>query len=116
MYEASFLSADSRAQRRKVAVQALVNILHLIGVAYKLGHLLGNVHAVLIPARHLRELFHLPGGVLDGPPHGLLGALVPAVVRALQGEQLDEFIDAGASIVDPSNAQARLEQLQGYLA
>ena len=41
---------------------------------------------------------------------------VDAVVRALQGEQLDEFIDAGASIVDPSNAQARLEQLQGYLA
>ena len=41
---------------------------------------------------------------------------VDAVVRALQGEQLDEFIDAGASIVDPSTAQARLEQLQGYLA
>lgn len=41
---------------------------------------------------------------------------VDAVVRALQGEKLDEFIDAGASIVDPSNAQARLEQLQGYLA
>lgn len=41
---------------------------------------------------------------------------VDAVVRALQGETLDEFIDAGASIVDPSTAQARLEQLQGYLA
>lgn len=41
---------------------------------------------------------------------------VDAVVRALQGEKLDEFIDAGASIVDPSTAQARLEQLQGYLA
>ena len=38
------------------------------------------------------------------------------MVRALQGETLDEFIDAGASIVDPDTAQARLEQLQGYLA
>lgn len=40
---------------------------------------------------------------------------VDAVVRALAGETLDEFIDAGASIVDPTTAQARLEQLQGYL-
>jgi len=38
------------------------------------------------------------------------------VVRALQGEKLDEFVDAGASIVDPSNAQERLELLQSYLA
>lgn len=43
-------------------------------------------------------------------------ASVDAVVRSLQGEKLDEFIDAGASIVDPSTAQARLEELQGYLA
>ncbi|MCI9461428.1 MAG: substrate-binding domain-containing protein [Oscillibacter sp.] len=43
-------------------------------------------------------------------------AMAAARAAALQGEQLDEFIDAGASIVDPSNAQARLEQLQGYLA
>ena len=41
---------------------------------------------------------------------------VDAVVRALQGETLDTFIDAGASIVDPDTAQARLEELQGYLA
>ena len=41
---------------------------------------------------------------------------VASVVRALQGETLDEFVDAGASIVDPDNAQARLEELQGYLA
>lgn len=41
---------------------------------------------------------------------------VDAVVRALQGEKLDEFIDAGATIVDPSSAQERLETLQGYLA
>ena len=41
---------------------------------------------------------------------------VDAVVRALQGETLDAFIDAGASVVGPDTAQARLEQLQGYLA
>ena len=41
---------------------------------------------------------------------------VDAVVCALQGETLDSFIDAGASIVDPDTAQARLEELQGYLA
>lgn len=41
---------------------------------------------------------------------------VDAVIRALQGETLDKFIDAGASVVDPSSAQARLEELQGYLA
>lgn len=40
---------------------------------------------------------------------------VDAVVRALAGEKLDEFIDAGASIVDPDTAQARMDQLQGYL-
>lgn len=40
---------------------------------------------------------------------------VAAVVRALNGEKLDTFIDAGATIVDPSTAQARLEELQGYL-
>ena len=41
---------------------------------------------------------------------------VDAVVRALQGEALDTFIDAGASVVDPSTAQERLELLQSYLA
>jgi len=41
---------------------------------------------------------------------------VDAVVRALAGETLDEFIEAKASIVDPSTAQERLELLQGYLA
>lgn len=33
---------------------------------------------------------------------------VDAVVRALQGEKLDSFIDAGASVVDLTTAQARL--------
>ena len=41
---------------------------------------------------------------------------VDAVVRALQGEKLDSFIDAGASVVDPTTAQARMDLLKGYLA
>ena len=41
---------------------------------------------------------------------------VDAVVRALQGEKLDEFIEAKASIVDPSTAADRMALLQGYLA
>ena len=40
---------------------------------------------------------------------------VDAVVRALNGETLDEFIDAGASVVDPTNAQERKDLLQSYL-
>ena len=40
---------------------------------------------------------------------------VDAAVRALQGETLEKFIDSGCSIVDPSNAQDRLDQLQGYI-
>lgn len=41
---------------------------------------------------------------------------VDAVVRALQGETLDKFIEAEATIVDPSTAQERLDLLQSYLA
>lgn len=41
---------------------------------------------------------------------------VDAVVQAINGNELDEFIDAGCDVVDASNAQARLETLQGYLA
>lgn len=40
---------------------------------------------------------------------------VDAVVRALNGETLDQFIDSGCSVVTPENAQDRLDQLQGYL-
>ena len=40
---------------------------------------------------------------------------VEAVVRALNGETIEEFIPADATVVDPSTAQARLEELQGYL-
>ena len=40
---------------------------------------------------------------------------VDAVVRALKGETIEKFIPADATVVDPSTAQARLEELQGYL-
>lgn len=40
---------------------------------------------------------------------------VDAVVRALNGETLDEFIDSGVEIIDESNAQERLDLLQSYL-
>ena len=40
---------------------------------------------------------------------------VDAVVRALKGEMIEKFIPADATVVDPSTAQARLEELQGYL-
>lgn len=41
---------------------------------------------------------------------------VEAVVKSLQGEKIEEFIDSGASVVDKSNAQERLDALKGYLA
>lgn len=40
---------------------------------------------------------------------------VDAVVRALNGETLDAFIDSGCSVVTADNAQERLDTLKGYL-
>lgn len=40
---------------------------------------------------------------------------VDAVVRNLNGETLDKFIDSGCSVVTPENAQERLDKLKGYL-
>lgn len=40
---------------------------------------------------------------------------VDAVVRSLNGETLDQFIDSGCSVVTSDNAQERLDQLKGYL-
>ena len=40
---------------------------------------------------------------------------VDAVVRALDGETLDKFIDSGCSVVDSKNAQERLDTLKGYI-
>ncbi|MBR0165127.1 MAG: sugar ABC transporter substrate-binding protein [Lachnospiraceae bacterium] len=39
---------------------------------------------------------------------------VEAAVAALNGETLDPFIDSGCSVVDSSNAQSRLDQLNVY--
>jgi len=41
---------------------------------------------------------------------------VSAAVRAIQGEELPEFIDSGADVIDASNAQERIDTLKGYLA
>ncbi len=41
---------------------------------------------------------------------------VKTVVECLQGQTPKEFIDSGASVVDKSNAQERLDTLKGYLA
>ena len=40
---------------------------------------------------------------------------VATVVAALNGEEVEEFVDSGASVVDASNAQERKDTLQGYL-
>ncbi len=40
---------------------------------------------------------------------------VEAVVKALNGETLDEFIDSGCSVVTPDNAQERLDTLKSYI-
>jgi ribose transport system substrate-binding protein len=40
---------------------------------------------------------------------------VDAVVKALNGEEIEEFIDSGAAVVDPDNAQERKDLLQSYI-
>lgn len=40
---------------------------------------------------------------------------VEAVVDAINGKDLDKFIDSGCSVVDSSNAQQRLDTLKGYI-
>ena len=40
---------------------------------------------------------------------------VATVVAALNGEEVEEFVDSGASVVDASNAQERKDTLAGYL-
>lgn len=40
---------------------------------------------------------------------------VEAAVDTLNGKELDSFIDSGCEVVDKSNAQARVDQLKGYL-
>ncbi len=40
---------------------------------------------------------------------------VEACCKAIDGEELDAFIDSGADVVTPDNAQARMDLLNGYL-
>lgn len=40
---------------------------------------------------------------------------VESIVKALDGEKLDEFIDSGADVIDINNAQARLDDLDKQL-
>lgn len=40
---------------------------------------------------------------------------VDAAVKAINGEELEEFIDSGCSVVTAENAQERLDTLKGYL-
>lgn len=40
---------------------------------------------------------------------------VEAAVKALDGEELEEFIDSGCSVITADNAQERLDTLKGYL-
>lgn len=40
---------------------------------------------------------------------------VDAAVKALNGEELEDFIDSGCSVVTAKNAQERLDTLKGYL-
>ena len=40
---------------------------------------------------------------------------VDAAVKALNGEELEDFIDSGCSVVTAENAQERLDTLKGYL-
>lgn len=47
--------------------------------------------------------------------YGMGYKAVEAAVKALQGEELDEFIDSGAKIITPDNAKDRKAELQEYL-
>ena len=40
---------------------------------------------------------------------------VEAAVAALNGEELEDFIDSGCSVITADNAQERLDTLKGYL-
>lgn len=47
-------------------------------------------------------------------PFGMGYKSVEALVQAIEGEELPEFIDTGVSMVDKSNAEERLALLKGY--
>lgn len=41
---------------------------------------------------------------------------VETMVKHLQGETVEEFVDTGTEIITPENAQARIDRMSGYLA
>lgn len=47
--------------------------------------------------------------------YGMGYKAVEAAIRVLDGEELDRFVDSGAEIVNPDNAQSRLDDLLSYL-
>lgn len=47
--------------------------------------------------------------------YGMGYKAVEAAVKAIRKEQIEKFIDSGASVVTPENAQARKDQLNKYL-
>lgn len=48
--------------------------------------------------------------------HGMTYTAVDAAVRAVNGEELPEFVASNYQIMDSSNAEARKEVMEGYLA
>ncbi|MDO4175685.1 MAG: sugar ABC transporter substrate-binding protein [Eubacteriales bacterium] len=48
-------------------------------------------------------------------PYGMGYKAVEACVAAINGEQLDAFIDTGCSVISKENAQERYDTLKGYL-
>ncbi len=48
-------------------------------------------------------------------PYGMGYQSVEAVVAAINGEELDDFIDTGCEIITADNAQNQLDTLKGYL-
>ncbi|NLJ95453.1 MAG: substrate-binding domain-containing protein [Clostridiaceae bacterium] len=47
--------------------------------------------------------------------YGMGYLAVEAAHKAIMGEELDDFIDSGASMITPENAQEQLDKLKGYL-
>jgi len=41
---------------------------------------------------------------------------VETMVRVLQGEQVEEFVDTGTEIITPDNAQERVDRIKGYMS
>lgn len=49
-------------------------------------------------------------------PYGMGYKAVEACVNAINGEELDDFIDTGCEVITQDNAQAQYDKLKGYLS